>query len=184
MTTPQAASEAELADLLRERGAGTIDHPGGTLAAHLERVQHRLARLGGSPALQLAGRAHAVYGTDGFDVALLTLGERPLLTGIVGPDAERLVYRYGACERSRTWSTLAEDGRVWDRFTGQVFDLAPDELRAFADLSLVNELDVAEHSPGFLDRYGDVLRRLAGSWEPLLSPAVVADARRVLGPAA
>ncbi|SFU09429.1 hypothetical protein SAMN05660657_05621 [Geodermatophilus amargosae] len=40
------------------------------------------------------------------------------------------MYRYGACERARTWSTLADDERVW---------------------------------------------------EPLLSPAVVADARRVLG---
>ncbi|NEM07590.1 hypothetical protein GCU54_16445 [Geodermatophilus normandii] len=167
--------------MLRARGADTIDHPGGTLGAHLERVQRRLAGLGAPPVLQLAGRAHAVYGTDGFDVALLTLAERPLLTGIVGPDAERVVYRYGACERARTWSTLADDGRVWDRFTGEVSEPAPDELRAFADLSLVNELDVAEHSPGFLDRYGDLLRRLAGSWEPLLSPAVVADARQVLG---
>jgi hypothetical protein len=178
---PDSTAEAALADLLRARGADTVDHPGGTLGAHLERVQRRLAGLGAPPVLQLAGRAHAVYGTDGFDVALLTLAERPLLTGIVGPDAERLVYRYGACERARTWSTLGDDGRVWDRFTGEFSEPAPDELRAFADLGLVDELDVAEHSPGFLDRYGDLVRRLAGAWEPLLSPAVAADARRVLG---
>ncbi|SFU09423.1 hypothetical protein SAMN05660657_05620 [Geodermatophilus amargosae] len=75
-TGQDSAAEAELADLLRARGADTIDHPGGTLGTHLERVQRRLAGLGAPPVLQLAGRAHAVYGTDGFDVALLTLGKR------------------------------------------------------------------------------------------------------------
>lgn len=177
------SAEARLADLLRARGAATIDHPGGTLDAHLERVQHRLARLGASPMLQLAGRAHAVYGTDGFDVSLLALHERAVLAGIVGPDAELLVYRYGACDRKRTWTSLAEDGRVCDRFTGESHELAPDELRAFADLSLVNELDLAEHSATFLDQHGDFFRRLTSFWEPVLSPAVCADARRVLGPA-
>ena len=70
---------------------------------------------------------------------------------------------------------------MWDRFTGEPDEPAPDELRALADLSLVDELDVAEHSPAFLDRYGAFFRRLAASWESLLSPAVSADARRVLG---
>jgi hypothetical protein len=68
-----------VAELLRARGAEAIEHPGGTLYAHLERVQDRLAALGASPRVQLAGRVHAVYGTDGFDVSLLTLDERPLL---------------------------------------------------------------------------------------------------------
>lgn len=104
-----------------------------------------------------------------------------MLADIVGPEAELLVYRYGACDRDRTWATLPGDGRVWDRFTGERHHLAPGQLRLFADLSLVNELDVAEHSASFLDQHGDFFRRLARSWEPLLSPAVSADARRVLG---
>jgi hypothetical protein len=82
-----------VAALLRSRGAESIDHPGGTLFGHLERVQRRLAGLGAGADLQLAARAHAVYGTDGFDVALLALSERPLLSGLVGDRAERLVYR-------------------------------------------------------------------------------------------
>jgi len=53
-------------------------------------------------------------------------------------------------------------------------------LRSFADLSLVNELDVAEHAPGFLDQHGTYFRRLTGAWSRTLSPSVVADARRVL----
>ena len=85
--------------LLDQRGAAGIDHPGGTLAAHLERVEQRLAGLGLRRAVQLAGRAHAVYGTDGFDVRLLGEHERPLLAGLVGAEAEALVHRYGACDR-------------------------------------------------------------------------------------
>ncbi len=175
------SAEGRLAALLRNRGAETIDHPGGTLYAHLERVQHRLAAHGATPTLQLAARAHAVYGTDGFDVTLLDLSERSMLADLISSDAEQLVYLYAACSRRQTWKALAEDGRVWDRFTGEEHDLTSDQARAFADLSLVNELDVAEHSATFLDQHGAYFRRLATSWELLLTPAVLADARRVLG---
>lgn len=166
---------------LRDRGAAGIEHPGGTLYAHLERVQQRLARLGASEVLQRAARTHAAYGTDGFDVRLLGRDERPVLIALIGAEAEELVHRYGACDRDRTWDSLAATGLVWDRFTGDGERLDGDRLREFADLSIVNELDVAEQSPAFLDRHGAYVRRLATSWEPLLSPAVAADARRVLG---
>lgn len=170
-----------VAELLRARGAEAIEHPGGTLYAHLERVQHRLTALGASPRLQLAGRVHAVYGTDGFDVALLTLDERPLLAEIAGPDVEALVYRYAACDRGKTWRELSSSGWVWDRFTGTAEDLADDELREFADLSLLNELDVAGHAPGFVEQHGEYFRRLTASWQGLLHPTVVQDAYRVFG---
>lgn len=142
-----------------------------------------MARLGAWSELQLAGRAHAVYGTDGFDVALLTLDERPILSGIVGPDVEGMVYRYAACDRARTWRDLPLTRQVRDRFSGTAEDLSDDELRDFADLSLVNELDVAEHAPGFVEAHGDYFRRLTSAWQELLSPAVVHEARRVLGAA-
>ena len=174
-------AEAAVRDLLRSRGADGIAHPGGTLGSHLERVQQRLARLGAPETVQWAGRVHAVYGTDGFDVALLELGERPLLARIVGEETEQLVYRYGSCDRGRTWAGLADERRVWNRFTGagEVLDVL--ELRAFADLSIVNELDVAEHSEDFLPRFGGYFRRLTRAWSSALSPAVEADAERVFG---
>jgi hypothetical protein len=174
-------TEASIADLLRSRGAETIDHPGGTLYAHLERVQQRLARLSAPEMVQLAARTHAVYGTDGFDVSLLSLDERPVLAAIIGADAERLVYRYGACDRNRTWDTLTDTARVWNRFTGASEVLDGPALRDFVDLSLVNELDVAEHAPGFLDQHGDYFRQLTEAWAPLFSPSVLTDARLVFG---
>ncbi|RBY95994.1 hypothetical protein DQ237_12775 [Blastococcus sp. TF02-8] len=168
----------QLATLLRARGAGDIAHPGGTLYGHFERVQERLAQLGLPGHVQLAGRAHAVYGTQGFDVRLLDDDERPLLAGIDGAAAEELVHRYGACDRRATWPELAATRRVHDRHTGAAEELDDEELRAFADLSLVNEVDVAEHAPGFLDEHGGYFRRLTEQWAPALSPAVLAEARR------
>jgi hypothetical protein len=175
------SAESVLDGLLRSRGAEGITHPGGTLYSHLARVQQRLARLGVPEPVQLAGRAHAVYGTDGFATTLLDLDERSVVAGIIGQEAELLVYLYGVCDRKRTWGTLADTGRVWDRFSGTSEIVEEGQLQAFADLSIVNELDVAEHSQEFLGRSGDYFRRLTAAWAPLLSAPVLADARRVFG---
>lgn len=180
-TVARVTAPSGLEALLAERGAAGIDHPGGTLAAHLARVEQRLTALGLPRAVQLAGRAHAVYGTDGFDVRLLGEDERPLLASVIGADAEALVHRYGACDRARTWAQLPVSGRCWDRRTGAVEQLDAAGVRDLADLSLVNELDVAVHAPGFLDRHGEYFRRLTDAWTPVLTPAVATAARAVFG---
>jgi hypothetical protein len=167
--------------MLRDHGAETIDHPGGTLYAHLLRVHDRLAAHGAAEDLRLAGLAHAVYGTDGFDLFLLPLSERATVRELVGDGAELLIYRYGACDRRLTWRTLAETGQVWDRFTGTAEILDPEQLRPFADLSIVNELDVVEHSGEIAATHGDYFRRLFAAWAPIASGPVLADARQVLG---
>lgn len=166
---------------LRQRGAETITHPGGTLYAHLCRVHDRLGELGLDPDGRLAGLVHAVYGTDGFDVVLLDRADRASLRSLVGGPAERLVYLYGACDRRRTWRTLADTGQVVDRFTDQVETLGPAELRPLVDLSIVNELDVAEQDPVVADRHGGYLRTLFSSWASVASPQVSHEAQRVLG---
>jgi uncharacterized protein DUF6817 len=186
---PMMAVDPVLA-LLRERGAETIEHPGGTLYAHLRRVHDRLAGHGAPEDLRLAGLGHAVYGTDGFDVSLLELAERPTMRALVGDSAELLIYRYGACDRRRTWRSLAHTAQVWDRFTGAVSLLDTDELRGFADLSIVNELDVIERSTDdgrsassraeIAAKFGDYCGTLCEAWTPIASPTVIADARAVL----
>lgn len=165
--------------MLRERGAEAIEHPGGTLYTHLIRIFERLTRHGASPELQYAGLAHAVYGTDGFDVVLLDRLDRQPLRALVGLETELLIYRYGGCDRSRTWSELAEAKQVWSRFDGSGATLTPPELRAFVDLSIVNELDVIERSPAMAEKYGDYFRDLFATWRPLASPQVMADADAV-----
>ncbi|QGN48583.1 hypothetical protein GKC29_18260 [Micromonospora sp. WMMC415] len=171
----------EVRDWLRERGADRIDHPGGSLYAHLCRVRERLAALGCDADVQLAGLTHAVYGTDGFDVALLDRTGRATLRDLVGDEAADLVYRYGACDRRRTWRGLATTVAVYDRFTGQVTTLRGEHLRSFVDLSVVNELDVVEQDPSVLDTHGAFFHDLFAAWAPAMSPPVASEVTRVFG---
>jgi hypothetical protein len=167
---------------LRRHGAEQIAHPGGNLYAHLCRVSERLAVLGCSSEVQAAGLTHAVYGTDGFDLALLDRADRAVLRDLVGADAEEIVYLYGACDRSRSWRELATTGQVFDRFVRQVRTPNAAQLRSLMDLSIVNELDVIEHDPAVADRHGTYFRELFASWAPLASEQVIRDAQRVLRP--
>lgn len=98
---PMDAAYDSVMGLLRERGADAIAHPGGTLLAHLQRVEERLRRHGADDVVRLSALAHAAYGTDGFDKHLLRLDERRLLEQVTNTDVERLVYLYGACDRKK-----------------------------------------------------------------------------------
>jgi hypothetical protein len=165
---------------LRERGAETIEHPGGTLYTHLVRVFERLAVHRLRPEVQCAGLVHAFYGTDGFDVFLQDRADRDPLRRLVGPETELLVYRYAGCDRSRSWPGLAETRQVWSRFDGTVETLNDGELRDFVDLCVVNELDVVEQSPAIAEKYGGYFRKLFVGWRSVASPPVMADADAVL----
>ena len=166
---------------LRAHGAEAVPHAGGSLYDHLGRVHDRLARHGVDADLRLAGLTHAAYGTDGFRAVLLDVADRAELRGLIGASAEQTVYRYGGCERGRTWRALPATGTIWSRFTGHAESPTPDELRAFVDLSIVNELDVCEHASEIAEKHGDYFRDIFAAWAPLASAAVVADARAVLG---
>ena len=166
--------------MLRERGTESIEHPGGTLYAHLIRVYERLH--GAGPELQHAALAHAAYGTDGFDVVLFDHRNRDPLRALVGPRSETLIHRYGGCDRSASWARLAETGQVRSRFDDRIETLTSSELRDFVDLSIVNELDVVEQSATIAEKYGAYFRKLFDDWRPLASPPVSADADAVLAP--
>ncbi|MFJ6080325.1 DUF6817 domain-containing protein [Streptomyces sp. NPDC092369] len=156
--------------LLRELGAVDIPHPGGTLLAHLQRVQGRLAEWGARPDLRLAGLCHAFYGTDGFPTALLPVDRRAELVQVIGVEAEAIVYRYAACDRKATYPTLAEaDGAFRDRFTGRAHLPELQLRRDFAELSAANELDIASIDPAFVEKWGAQLRALFTRFRPLLS---------------
>jgi hypothetical protein len=171
MTMDSRADAAAV--LLRTRGTDGIDHPGGTLLAHLVRVRTLLAEWSAADDVQLAGLCHAAYGTDGFRVALLALDERPVLAQVIGPSAEALVYLYASCDRKHTYAHLAKPVVTFtDRFTGTRHTPAPATLRAFMEITAANELDVLRHNPEFARRYGaDLAELLADAGEHLSEPA-------------
>jgi len=171
----------DVLDWLRACGAASIPHPGGSLYDHLGRVAERLARHGADADECQAALAHAAYGTDGFPYPLLDVSERATLRRLIGVTAEEMVYRYGGCDRGRTWRQLPATGVVWSRFTTHAESPTPGGLRAFVDLSIANELDVYERSPEIAAKAGDYFRDVFLRWAPLASPAVMDDCRRVLG---
>ncbi|SDK44074.1 DUF6817 domain-containing protein [Streptomyces indicus] len=177
--TPDADPELHSAlRLLRACGAEDMDHPGGTLLAHLLRVRQRLAVWEARPALQLAGLCHAFYGTDGFAQALLPLERRPELAEAIGAEAEAIVHFYGACDRKVSYREL---GTYRNRFTGRTRDATPREQRDLAELTAANELDIALADEEFRLRHGADLLELFTRMRPALSPAAWRETAKVLG---
>ncbi|MFJ2770572.1 DUF6817 domain-containing protein [Streptomyces sp. NPDC087300] len=167
---------------LRDLGAATVEHPGGTLLDHLERVRQRLADWDARPALRLAGLCHALYGTDGFAPVLLPLDRRERATAVIGGEAESLVYLYASCDRAVGHPALT--GRTGDgtpvrrdrsplfrdRFTGRAFAPTRRQQADFAELTVANELDIAGVDGEFLARCGPGLAELFAGLRPLLTP--------------
>lgn len=169
--------------LLHDLGAETLDHPGGTLLAHLERVRRQLAHWNARPTLQLAGLCHALYGTDGFAAVLLPLDRRAEATGTIGTEAESLVYFYASCDRRATYPTLADETPHFrDRFTDRAAVPTPRQWEDFAELTAANELDIARIDSDFRVRRGADLLKLCTGLRPLLSPAAWQDCEAVLAP--
>jgi hypothetical protein len=163
--------------LLLAGGADTIPHPGGTLLTHLERVRGTLAAWDAPSAVQLAGLCHACYGTDGFRTALLEVSQRDLLAEKIGSEAEALVYLYGSCDRERTYPLLSgsEPIAFLDRFTGETVFPQDHELRAFAEITAANELDVLRHNTELAAEIGSWLLRFVTGSAHLLSGTARAD---------
>ncbi|MFD0265152.1 DUF6817 domain-containing protein [Streptomyces sp. NPDC127106] len=167
--------------LLRELGAERIPHPGGTLLAHLTRVEALLASWGARPELRLAGLCHAFYGTDGFATALLPVGRRAELAAVIGGGAEEIAYLYAGCDRSASYASLAAAEPAFrDRFTGRVHLPDLQARRDFAELTAANELDLARADPAFRAAHGPGLRALFVRWQELLSGPALRECRAVL----
>jgi hypothetical protein len=135
---------------LLDQGTDTIDHPGGKLFDHLFRTAVTLAEWRVPDALVVAGLVHAVYGTDGFPVALRPIEQRAEVRGLIGDDAEQIVYTYAASDRSVTWSPAADPQRLpyRDRFTGEERTLSPGEATEYWTLTAANELDLLDRIRG------------------------------------
>lgn len=174
---PMAQADA----LLRELGAESMPHPGGTLLTHLHRVRTRLATWNARPALQLAGLCHAFYGTDGFPGSLLPLDRRSELAQAIGEEAEAIVYFYASCDRKATYPSFADPGSPFrDRFTGRTHVPGPALRQDFAELTAANELDLAAEDPAFRDRHGPDLLALFTRFRLLLSRPAYGDCLSVL----
>jgi hypothetical protein len=169
---------------LEAHGAGAIEHPGGTLLAHLRRSADLLASWGAPPALTLAGLCHAAYGTDGFPIPLLSTSRRHHLVEVIGTTAEAIVYFYASCDRAVFLPQLGRHDPPWfrDRFTRAEFPPEAEMVRQFVELTIANELDIAAHSAAFAQAQGPALADLFGRCRELASSAANAAMDRFLCP--
>jgi len=174
-------TRATVLRFLDAHGAAQLEHPGGTLLAHLVRTEAQLHAWGAADDLSLAGLCHASYGTDGFAHALVDWTEREELIALIGPTAEAIVYRYASCDRGSLYPQLGivDRPRFRDRFTGTDLELTDHELGAFVTLTVANELDVMLASPTLAAEYGPALVELFSRCESLM-PAIAAETSRAV----
>lgn len=167
---------------LHALGAGEFIHVNGMLERHLQRTQRLLRRWGSRDALCLAGLYHAVYGTDGITGRLAGLDARRAIADVIGVEAERTVYLYGACDREGFHPRIGTPLQhlFVDRFVHSEYAIVDAQLRDFCELTVANELELALRSPRFRLRHGVELSHLFARMGNLLSDAARSAVSEIL----
>jgi len=173
----------EIFQKLSELGAGDFDHIDGSLIDHLQGTQKLLKEWSASTTLEIAGLYHAAYGTAGFDEALVSVEQRDKISKIIGSEAEDMVYLYCACDRDYFWPQIGVVAvpEFKNRFTGQLFQLRPQELRDFCELTVANEIEISMDNPSFIDEYGQSLYSIFTNMRHYISESASASVEQVLG---
>ncbi len=92
---------------LSSHAAEAVPHVGGTLLKHLTGTCDLLRQWDCPGEMCLAGLCHTAYGTDGYPSPLEDPAQREKLAGIIGREAEELVYFYASCDRGWLYPQLA-----------------------------------------------------------------------------
>lgn len=174
-------SESLFAEL-QALGAGEFEHLNGSLAAHLHGTESMLREWHAREAVCIAGLYHAVYGTDGYNPALVGLDMRQRITALLGQEAEQLAYLYGACNRRVYYPRIGTESQLTfaDRFSNTEYGINNEQLRDLCELILANELEIAQGSEEFRAKHGANLGRLFSRMEGLVSDAGFRHFRKVL----
>ena len=102
---------------------------------------------------------------------------RDALVAVVGARAEALVERYCSCDRAASYpSFLTPEPVHVHRITGHRTPFTGEQLRAFAELTIANELGVVAQARELAARHASVALRLFRAGSPL----VRAPARRAV----
>jgi 50S ribosomal protein L16 3-hydroxylase len=149
----------DLITLLRELGAGRVEHGSRGLLEHLEATARVLDRWGAGERVCKAGLFHAVYGTEYLRQALLSFDARPRLQARIGAEAERLAYIFCTLDRASIYRAI-DGGEPYVVTAGQGREstaVTPDEIRSLLLILWANGLAQATH----VNRPDDVRRREA-----------------------
>lgn len=148
--------------VLASLGAGEFEHLNGKLIKHLTGTYALLKAWKATGYLSDAGLFHAAYGTAGFDESMVSLDQRTKITGVIGVEAEALVYLYCSCDRAFVFDRKIANRPIFfrDRFTEKTFHLEETQARALCELTVANELELLLSSDEFAAKYGAELFEL------------------------
>jgi hypothetical protein len=134
----------EIVRQLKELGVAGVSHVNGSFLEHLQGVQLLLESWGNREALCHAGIFHSIYGSNGFQQSTISVSERERLAGIIGSEAEQIVYTFCAADRPYFREGLARESNpeYRDRLTGEKRRLEPQLLRDFCELLIADQLDI------------------------------------------
>jgi hypothetical protein len=93
------------------------------------------------------------------------------VAGSIGSDAESIAYLYGACDRDAFHPRIGTDASLQfvDRFTRSEYPIQDATLRDFCELTLANELELAQSSDAFSIKHRGELARLAAQMRRFVS---------------
>lgn len=180
---PGGRPEIEILHALVELGARDVRHVNGSLLSHLQGTRDLLRAWGSRKALCAAGLYHAVYGTFGFKHALIDDARRAEVAAIIGEEAERIAYVFGACDREYFYREIltTPEPEYRDRLTRKKSRLPADVFRDLCELTLANELEIVRAAENPAKRVGEQLRAVLERMAAWASPGAVKELARVVG---
>jgi Domain of unknown function (DUF6817) len=166
---------------LAELGADELQHINGSLLSHLEGTYGLLKAWGNREGLCKAGLYHAVYGTFAFESSLVDLKKRERIAVLIGPEAERIVYYYGACDRDYFYPRIGrlDEPNFLNRFTGQFENISKQMVGDLLELTLANELEIIKKDDAFLAERRVKYESLFDRFEPFVSAKGFEEYKRV-----
>jgi hypothetical protein len=170
---------------LKGLGVGEFAHLNGDLESHLSGTYALLARWGNPVHVCDAGLYHAVYGTQpmerlGLPHKAYSPSDRPGIREIIGAEAERLVYTYGACDRDFLYPQLGSPNPIYrDRFSGRHLELPARMLSELLEITLANELEICISGPSLKEKHREGNMWLFGRCQGLVSENAFACYREV-----
>jgi hypothetical protein len=170
---------------LHALGAAGFAHVNGTLEPHLRETERLLRRWGNREVVCVAGLYHAVYGTGGIAGHLVGLDAREAIAAVIGVEAERLAYLYGACNRERFHPRIGTrlQNRFVDRFTNSEYAITDGMLCDFCEITVANELELALGNADFKRRHAEALTELFSRMHGLISAGARSAASDLLASA-
>jgi hypothetical protein len=183
MVRIQSDDKQALFSELKKLGAGEFEHLNGSLEKHLHGTAGLLRQWGANEDLIDAGLFHAVYGTAGYAPSLAGLDFRKSIASLIGQRAEEMVYLYCACDRERYWPRIGTENqnKFSDRFMQTEYPISDEQVAAFCEMTLANELEIILNDEHFLPKNAAELADLFSSMKGVVSEAGFETYKKIFG---